>query len=514
MKAEKMSKRKNGDPLFFLEQLKTILDNTDKGFSVLSKTYPESSALYDAGRFPIKGVLKEINQLHVAVRENGEVAEELSRILTETGAIPLLASSLTNSASEVGNGAILANSKKGLDIGKDVLGKASKYLPPPWDKISGNIGDVLGIIGKIAGDKSAELKKIEELEQTINEIKQELEKVEGKAERLGELSGHPVVMGDNKTLVPPPPPEGFSQSQIPGSILWMIWQNQFKLEHLWRKTFGDDIPSNQKGWIGQPPDLDSLSGFAEKWLKENGGQIGRLAFKIDKLAELLGKSIVDSSAEWDPEPPIHIKTVNPETHNKLPKKAVKQELHEIEDMLKGLRKVILIIFDIDILNIDVDIDIFNIINNFYNKILQEHPFKRIYVYTEGIFEAQNHLDKESIKVRTPAFDLAGWIDLDDLQVGDAVQVDIYILLPSGSPGNVKRRLYTRKVFRGTGPSPGKARRSQLGRGIKSLQDICGPTILVGNAIDIEIKQISSVKGYPSPLKIGYQFVVESNNDKP
>jgi hypothetical protein len=105
--------------------------------------------------------------------------------------------------------------------------KASGYLPPPWDKASKNIGEVLGIIGKIAGDKSSELKKIEELEQTITEIQEELEKIEGKAERLGELSGYPVVTGEDKSLVPPTPPEGFPQSQIPGSLPWMIWQNQF-----------------------------------------------------------------------------------------------------------------------------------------------------------------------------------------------------------------------------------------------------------------------------------------------
>jgi len=514
MKAKKNLRRKNGDPWLFFEQLNILLDQTKQGFSVLAETDPDNSALYEAGRFPIEGVNKQIDGLKKAVQEDGEVAEGLTRVLLETGANPLMASTIDGSAQGAENGAVLANAKTGLDIGKDILGKASEYLPPPWNKASKNIGEVLGIIGKIAGDKSSELKKIEELEQTIAEIQEELTKVEGKAERLGELGGHPVVAGEDKNLVPPPPPEGFPQSQVPGSLLWMIWQNQFKLEHLWRKTYGDDIPSDQQGWISEPPSLDSLNSVADKWLKENGGQVGRLAYKIDKLAELLGKAIVDSSAEWDPEPPIHMRTVNPETHNKLPEKAVKEELHELEDLLKGLRKLILIWLDIDILDIDIDIDIVNVVNKFYTSILEHHPFKRIYVYDEGVFEAKSYLERERIKVRTPAFDLAGWIDLDEMRVGDAVQIDVYVLLPSGTAGRTRRRLYTRKVFRGTGPGSGRARRSPLGRGVKTLQDICGPSILAGKAIDIDIRQIASVSGYPSPVKIAYQFVVQSSNDKP
>lgn len=512
MAANNVSRQPDNSPRAFFRQLTALLNQAEQGFTVLAGANPERAALYKAALLPIGGVREQIADLRRGIAAEPEADQQFQRILSETGATPLIASALATPAPGGESGAVLANVEDGLSLGKDVLDKASKWLPPPWDNVSGNVGDVLGIVGKLAGDKSAELKKIEELEAALGEIRQELEKVEGKAERLGELTGRPVVTGDDKTLVGPPPAAGFPPSEIPGSLLWMVWQNQYKLEHLWRKTFGDDPPANQQGWVGKPPELSALSGVADTWLRENGGQIGRLAYKLDKLAELLGKAIVDSSAEWDPEPPIEITSVNPATHNKLPEKAVKEELHDLEDLLRGLRQLIIVLIDIDILDIDVDIDFIQVINNFYTAILERHPFKRIYVYDEGVFEAQGPQDRRRIAVRTPAFDLAGWIDLDDMLVGDAVRVDVYVRLPSGSGAATRRRLYRRRVFRGTGPTPGRAVRAPDGRGVKSLQDICGPSVLVGKALDIEIRQVASVGGYPSPMRIAYQFVVESNDD--
>ncbi len=109
--------------------------------------------------------------------------------------------------------------------------------------------------------------------------------------------------------------------------------------------------------------------------------------------------------------------------------------------------------------------------------------------------------------------------VDDLRLGDVVRVNIYVLLPVGSGGRRKRRFYRGKMFRGSGSTSSgaparRALRSATGQGLHSLQDICGPSILVGNAIDIDIRQVASANGFPSSLAIGYQFVVESRDAGP
>jgi hypothetical protein len=113
--------KRNGDPWLFFEQLNRLLDLTKQGFNVLAETDPGSAAFYEAGRFPIDRVKKQIDQLMTAVQKDGEVAEGLSRVLAETGANPLMASTIASAAPGADNGAILANAKTGLDLEKDIL---------------------------------------------------------------------------------------------------------------------------------------------------------------------------------------------------------------------------------------------------------------------------------------------------------------------------------------------------------------------------------------------------------
>ncbi len=495
----------------FFEVLEGALSLAEGAFGMLAEAEPEQAGYYEAACLPIAGVRVEMAALQDAAGANEEVALNLDRVLTETGASRLLATTVATGAGTAGPGREqLAAAQTGLDIGKDILTKASKWLPPPWNNVAGNIADVVGIVSKLAGDKTAMAK----LAAAVADVQAELDKVESKSERLGELAGHPVVTTDagSTTVVGPPPTAGFGPSTIPGSLLWMTWQNQFKLEHLWRKTYGTDFAADQQGWLQAPPELSTVTGIYATWMRENGGELGRLAYKIDKLADLLGRAIVDAKAVWNPEPPIHGRTVERPHHNQLPEKSVKEELHDLEDLLDGLRQVIILWFDIDITDIDVDIDIVNVVNKYSTKLLASQPLKRIYVYDEGVFAAADDKDMHRIRVNTPAFDLAGWIDLDELRVGDEVRVDVYVHLPSPSPGRRRRRLYRRAVFSGIGRTVGhRARRSADGRGLKSLQDICGPTQLVGGTIDIEIRQVASARGYSPPLDIAYQFVVESSD---
>ena len=230
--------------------------------------------------------------------------------------------------------------EEGLDLGANILAKASGYLPPPFDGVAENVGQVLGIIGKLATEDPPDLEGL------IEAVQQEVQKIEAKAERLGTMTDHSVVNADG-TVVDAPTNAGYGPSTVPGSLLWMVWQNQFKLEHLWRKAFGEDIPVGADDWVRRPP--ENPSGVVDRWLHDNGGQFGLLAYKLDKLSKLLGQAIVDSKAKWDPEPDLRMSTTpRPPEYNMLPKKSVKEELHEIEDILKGLRKLVKLIIDIDI----------------------------------------------------------------------------------------------------------------------------------------------------------------------
>jgi len=493
----------NPSPEAFFKQVNRLLDFASETFEANAEANPDMQTYYLAACLPVQGVRSELAGLQEAVATNPLIAEPLSAVLVETGATVLLSQMATKAPAGQTSTAASLSLNKGLDLGKDVFAKASSYLPYPFDKAAKNVGELLGIIGKISATSSKGIKGL------LQEIQKEVTKIEMKAERLGSLTGHRVVDASG-AVVPAPDNTGYKQSDIPGSLLWMVWQNQFKLEHLWRKAFGDDIPTGGDKWIKQPSDLGSLS-YKDKWFRDHGGQFGLLAYKIDKLADLLGRAIVDSSAEWDPEPELRLRTVSRDSkYNMLPKKSVKQELHDIEDLLRGLRKLIQLIINIDILDIDIDLDIniINIFNKYISHSIEDNALKRIYVYDEGVFHASSARSVYRVEVRTKAFDLAGWIDLDDMRVGDVVRVDVYILLPSG--GHQKRRRYRSKIFRGIGSVPGhRARRSAQGRGIHSLQDICGHSILVGDAIDIDIRQLYSARGYPSHMEIAYQFVVES-----
>lgn len=496
----------NPSPKAFFEQVRRLLDVAGRTFEANAEADPAMQDFYLAACLPVQGVQPELAALEEAVADNPLVAEPLSAVLMETGATPLLAQMATKSPSGEGADGGGPSLEEGLDLGADILAKAARYLPPPFDGAAENIGEILGVIGKLSADPPPDLEGL------LKAVQEEVQKIELKAERLGSLTGHPVVDADG-AVVAAPGSSGYGQSTVPGSLLWMVWQNQFKLEHMWRKTFGGDIPVDGDDWVREPT---APGGFAERWFNDNGGQFGLLAYKIDKLADLLGRAIVDANAEWDPEPVLRLSTTLPSPeYNMLPKKSVKEELHDIEDLLRGLQRLIQLIINIDILDIDIDIDIINIFNEYVSSTIDEHALKRIYVYDEGVFRAPTARAVHRVKVRAKAFDLAGWIDLDDMRVGDVVRVDVHVLLPVGVGGRRKRRRYRRRTFRGVGSAPGRrARRSDTGRGLHSLQDICGPTILVGDAIDIDIRQLSSASGYPSPLGIGYQFVVESRDAPP
>jgi hypothetical protein len=118
--------------------------------------------------------------------------------------------------------------------------------------------------------------------------------------------------------------------------------------------------------------------------------------------------------------------------------------------------------------------------------------KKIYVYAEGTFVLHNASEVHKIVIKTPAFDVAGWIDLSKMAPGgDTVYTEIHV-----SFANRTNVLYRRTIFQ----SP------QL----ITLGDITNANdYLSGTHIEIWIQQTTSHNNFATPVEYAYQFVVES-----
>src|ERR1700747_2800077 len=68
--------------------------------------------------------------------------------------------------------------------------------------------------------------------------------------------------------------------------------------------------------------------------------------------------------------------------------------------------------------------------------------KKIYVYSEGTFVLHNASEVHKLVIKTPAFDVAGWIDLSNMAPGgDTVFIEIRV-----SFANRSNVLYQRTIF--------------------------------------------------------------------
>jgi hypothetical protein len=117
--------------------------------------------------------------------------------------------------------------------------------------------------------------------------------------------------------------------------------------------------------------------------------------------------------------------------------------------------------------------------------------KKIYVYEQGVMTPTAVSDERTVNVRTSAFDLSGWLDLDGLRAGDAVEVDVLVGVAGRPP-----RLYARTRFDG----PGLHGFAEFAR---------GQNYLSGDDVRIVMRQVASADAFATPRDIGYQFVVES-----
>jgi hypothetical protein len=118
--------------------------------------------------------------------------------------------------------------------------------------------------------------------------------------------------------------------------------------------------------------------------------------------------------------------------------------------------------------------------------------KKIYVYSEGTFVLHNASEVHKIVIKTPAFDVAGWIDLSNMAPGgDTVFIEIRV-----SFANRSNVLYQRTIFQ----SPK----------LITLGDITNANdYLSGTHIEIWLQQTTSHNNFATPTEYAYQFVVES-----
>ena len=118
--------------------------------------------------------------------------------------------------------------------------------------------------------------------------------------------------------------------------------------------------------------------------------------------------------------------------------------------------------------------------------------KKIYVYSEGAFVLHNASEVHKLVIKTPAFDVAGWIDLSKMAPGgDTVFTEIRV-----SFANRSNVLYRRTIFQ----SP------QL----ITLGDITNANdYLSGSHIEVWVQQTTSHNNFATPVEYAYQFVVES-----
>jgi len=115
--------------------------------------------------------------------------------------------------------------------------------------------------------------------------------------------------------------------------------------------------------------------------------------------------------------------------------------------------------------------------------------KKIFVHSEGTFVLNNASEVKKLVIKTPAFDVGGWIDLSKMAPGgDYVEIAI-----RASFANRTNVLYKNWGF----SSP------QL----VSVGDLAN--YLSGTHIEFWIKQPQSSNNFATKVEYAYQFVVES-----
>ncbi|MGH9371164.1 MAG: hypothetical protein ACRD15_06500 [Vicinamibacterales bacterium] len=213
--------------------------------------------------------------------------------------------------------------------------------------------------------------------------------------------------------------------------------------------------------------------------------------KVLELAQLLGSTLVGMPWNVDPN---RITT----TPNEVPSRDVKQELHDIEAILRALYLIVVGQAlpppggitppggsgggGIPGISVPVIPD---------RPPLLDGRLKKIFVFEQDVFRPASANDLRVVAVRTPAFDLSGFVDLTQLRAGDIVEIETAVSV-AGRP----HRLFDRQRF----DRPRLVTLADFARGENRLS---------GTDIRVTLRQPQSGDGFATPVEVTYQFVVES-----
>jgi hypothetical protein len=115
--------------------------------------------------------------------------------------------------------------------------------------------------------------------------------------------------------------------------------------------------------------------------------------------------------------------------------------------------------------------------------------KKIFVHSEGTFLLHSAGEVKKLVIKTPAFDVGGWIDLSKMAPGGD-NVEISIRASSANRSNVQ---YKNWAF----SSPQLVSIGDLGN------------YFAGTHIEFWVEQTTSSNKFATPVEYAYQFVVES-----
>jgi hypothetical protein len=228
----------------------------------------------------------------------------------------------------------------------------------------------------------------------------------------------------------------------------------------------------------------------EGTLDQTRREVFKIEQKADILGDLLGKTLVGDGWIVDP-----LRTRD--RPNRTPARSVKDELHDLERLIREL---------IDRLGPVTDGPVpppppppppppFDEPRQPPPEepppVLEDWRLKKIFVYAENVFAPTSRTERRTINVRTGAFDLSGWLDLSRLRPGDEVEVTVRASFAG-------RRNVRYRTTRFDSP------------GLKHFAEFAGGRdFIVGNDVQIVLRQPRSADQFATPIEHAYQFVVES-----
>ena len=116
--------------------------------------------------------------------------------------------------------------------------------------------------------------------------------------------------------------------------------------------------------------------------------------------------------------------------------------------------------------------------------------KKIYIYADNVFTPQSLTDSRTVRVRTDAFDLTGWLDFTHAPPADMFETEVRVTMANASNVLLQRS----SISAGT---------------LVTMRQIAGDNFISGNHIDIIIRQTHSTDNFVTKTPIAYQFIVES-----